>query len=122
MKLRSIQEEEAAAYRKAFKGVKVDTFVWHCHHDKPLERLSKRPETRIDYILDFKTKHEQSLRLRLFRPFKGKLSPGLKKVSAAWDKASAEWEKACDEPTHKKQCKNCPWDGRTIFPVGAEGD
>jgi hypothetical protein len=40
-------------------------------------------------------------------------------ADAAWDKAYSEadavWDKALG-PLHAKECPNCPWDGRTIFP------
>jgi hypothetical protein len=40
------------------------------------------------------------------------------KAKADWWKAKADWWKADADATHKRQCKNCPWDGRTIFPQG----
>ena len=42
------------------------------------------------------------------------------KAGAEWDKAGAEWVKAVKHPSvlalHAKECPNCPWDGKTIFP------
>ncbi len=49
------------------------------------------------------------------------------KARAKWDKANAELSKAnaecikvCSVPSvlklHVKECPNCPWDGKTIFP------
>ena len=36
------------------------------------------------------------------------------------DKARVQWAYACSDPRvfalHKKECPNCPWNGRTIFP------
>ena len=44
----------------------------------------------------------------------------LAKAGAEWDKAGAEWDKAIKHPSvlalHAKECPNCPWDGKTIFP------
>jgi hypothetical protein len=46
------------------------------------------------------------------------------KAYAAWVKAKAAWDKAYAlalpalEVLHAKECKNCPWDGETIFPKG----
>src|SRR5574341_1356695 len=60
-----------------------------------------------------------------------------KKANAEWEKANAEWEKAYAEwekanaerkkavikyadeinALHKKECPNCPWDSKTIFPA-----
>jgi hypothetical protein len=46
------------------------------------------------------------------------------KAGAEWDKAGAEWDKAIKHPSvlalHAKECPNCPWDGKTIFPKEAE--
>ena|SRR5690242_15966225 len=160
MKLGSI-EEEAALCRKAFKGVKVGTLVLHCHHEVLCEPLTEEAENRIAFILSSKAKHEQALRLHLFRPVSdaklrslGKKYPMVKKVDAEWQKADAElrkayaewrkadaerqkadaeWQKAYAEwqkadaewqkadaglaiLVHPHVCKNCPWDGKTIFP------
>ncbi len=42
------------------------------------------------------------------------------KARVEWDKADAECDKVCFLPSvlklHAKECPNCPWDGRTIFP------
>ena len=67
LKLKSIKLE-AAACRKAFKGVPVGSFVLHCHHELLMEKLTQSAEDRIAYILSDKPEHEQALRLRLFRP------------------------------------------------------
>lgn len=129
LKLKSI-EEEAKACRKAFEGVPIGTSVWHCHHEKFVEFLIEPAENRIAYILSSKPQHEQALRLHLFRPFNIKLlSKGLQKADADWQKAYADWLKAdadCEktgadlqksfEKVHIKTCKNCPWNGETIFP------
>ena len=42
-----------------------------------------------------------------------------KKADADWKKADADWKKADADLFHEKQCKNCPWDGKTIFPKEA---
>jgi tryptophan 2,3-dioxygenase len=38
------------------------------------------------------------------------------KAHADWQKAYADRQKAHADLFHEKQCKNCPWDGKTIFP------
>ena len=41
------------------------------------------------------------------------------KADADWQKAYADWQKAYADLVklvHNKLCKNCPWDGKTIFP------
>ncbi len=40
----------------------------------------------------------------------------------AWDAYTKAWD-ACRlkiEALHKKECKRCPWDGKTIFPAKAK--
>jgi hypothetical protein len=113
---------------------------WHIHHDILLEPLTEPIENRIQFIKVNKPKNEVETRLRLMKPVRGKL-PKLDKACAEWgkacaewgkaraewdkacaewDKARAEWDKACADPKvlalHAKECPDCPWDGRTIFP------
>jgi len=128
LKLGSIADE-AAACRKAWAAHPKAILAWHCHHEILIEKLTEPAENRIAYILRDKPEHEQALRLHLFRPFRGPLPAQLKKATAEWHKADAEWHKADAEwhkataewhkagavIAHKKQCKNCPWDGKTIF-------
>jgi hypothetical protein len=78
LKLKSIKLE-AAACRKAFKGVPVGSLVLHCHHELLMEKLTEPAEDRIAYILSDKPEHEQALRLRLFRP----LTPASKTYATA---------------------------------------
>jgi len=131
LKLGTIKEE-AAACRKAFEGFEVGGIVLHCHHESLFERLTEPASNRIDYILAIKPKHEQALRLRLFRPVTeaqlkrhSKAYAKRKKADAEWEKAYAEWKKADAERKkayaelitllHFDICKGCPWDGKTIF-------
>ena len=189
--LKSIQEE-AADCRKAFEGVEVGALVLHCHHEYLAEPLNEPADHRIEYILKHKPEHEQSLRLRLFRPVsqevinrnadwrkayadwqkanadrqkanadrqkanadrqkadadRQKADADRQKANADWQKADADWQKAYadwqkanadwqkanadrqkadadrqkvgDELgalIHFDVCKDCPWDGKTIFP------
>src|SRR5208282_5140256 len=94
-------EEEALECRTAFSNTHIGDFVLHCHHERLLERLTEPAENRIAYILSYKHKDEQALRLRLFRPLLINPSPELVKARATrekayteWDKARAEWNKA----------------------------
>jgi hypothetical protein len=142
LKLGSIAEE-ADKCRKAFANVKPDIPAWHCHHEILIERLTEPAENRIKYILSSKPEHEQALRLHLFRPFRGPTPKTLKEAYAKrqeayakrqeacakwqeayakwqeayakWQEACAKWQEACAVIAHKKQCKNCPWNGKTIF-------
>ena len=76
-------------------------YWWHIHHEKLLyEYLTEPIRARINYIKKEKPKEEVETRLRLLKPVLGKI-PTTEKG----------WERL-----HKKECKNCPWNGLTIFP------
>src|SRR3989344_4156682 len=116
---------------------------WHVHHEKLLEWCHNYDE-RVAYIQNKKPEEEQETRLRLFKPVKGKLPQEVVKASQEYDKARQEYSKAAREndkawqeydkarqeyskalnnnkelieALHKAECPNCPWNGRTIFPV-----
>ena len=122
LKLGTIAQEEKLC-RAAFKDIPIGTAVFHCHHEILVEFLSEPPEVRIDYILNYKLKDEQALRLRLFRPIKSEQAGAdWQKAYADWQKADADWQKADADwrkvgaDWHNNICKNCPWNGSTIFP------
>ena len=75
-------------------------FWWHVHHEVLVEHLTEPVRARINYIKNNKPKDEIDLRLQLLKPVLGKI-PNTEKG----------WERL-----HKKECKNCPWNGQTIFP------
>jgi hypothetical protein len=138
MQLKSIKEEDADC-RAAWQGFGIGTFALHCHHEILAEPLSANAEDRIDYILSSKPKDEQALRLRLFRPVsektlaeqrkayaewekayakQHKAYAGWQKAYAEWEKADAKWRKAYAKLAiliHEDVCKNCTWNGKTIF-------
>ncbi|KKL76789.1 hypothetical protein LCGC14_2041420, partial [marine sediment metagenome] len=62
---------------------------------------------------------EHKLRLRLLKKVKGKIPDSItKKVWSDYNEGrrpNLTYEKAFIK-LHKKECKNCPWDGCTIFP------
>jgi hypothetical protein len=137
VKLHSI-EIEAKNCRKAFKNFPSDGFTLHCHHELLGEPLTEPAENRIAYILSDKPEHEQALRLRLFRPITESQLKSCKgyterhkawaerdRAYAEWGKAYAEWRKADAElskEVHDKFCvKDCPWNGKTIFPASTGG-
>ncbi len=98
-----------------------DTPYWHCHHEVLFEFVDN-PQKRIDYIKEAKPNAEIDIRLRLFQPVKGKLPLAVIKAGAAYEKAwnvhrqtlVAHREEL--ETLHAKECPDCPWDGKTIFP------
>ena len=108
-------------------------FYWHIHHDKLVEPLIEPIKKRIQFIRDNKPAHELDTRLRLMRPVRGKLPKAMieadavrVKADAAWDEAYAAWDEAVKdnlpaiEALHRKECPNCPWDGKSIFPKKEE--
>ena len=84
------------------KNVNSDqtNFWWHIHHEKLVEYLTEPIRARINYIKKEKQKGEVALRLKLLKPVLGKIP-----------KTEKGWERL-----HKQECKNCPWNGKTIFP------
>ena len=113
IKLKSIKAE-AEACKKAWEGMKVGTRAVHCHHETMTEELTEVATNRINYILTDKPLKEQALRLRLFRPVKG---PALKTYEDIEGPALKTY-KDIEGQAHKLICKekNCPWNGKTIFP------
>ena len=73
---------------------------WHLHHEILVENLTEPLKNRIAYIKKEKPKEEAALRLKLLKKVKAKVFP----------KTQEGWEKL-----HKKECKNCSWDGKSIF-------
>ena len=99
---------------------------WHSGHSHLVSYLTaKEAAARRKYIREHKPENERGLRLRLMKRVRGEMPPALGKANAAWIKYDAAWDKAYEEnmpaieALHAKECKNCPWDGKTIFPRGA---
>ena len=66
-------------------------------------------ENRIAYIKANKPKEEVETRLKLLHKVKD--TKTLKHALATSDHDAVE-------KLHCKECPNCPWDGKTIFPEG----
>ena len=83
-------------------------YAWHVHHAQLVEQLTEPIKSRIVYIKSTKDPKEVPTRLRL-----------LKKVQDVKEirRAMAQGHEAVEE-LHRKECKDCPWDGHTIFPEG----
>ena len=84
-------------------------YAWHVHHKVLFEALSEPIENRIEYIKENKPESEVEIRLRLIQKVQDQ--DGLKK-------AMRNNNHNAIQIIHKKECKDCPWDGRTIFPKG----
>ena len=87
---------------------------WHCHHDKLIEWCYDYKE-RVKYIRENKPENEIELRLKLFKPVKGKLPKEVKeagqkcyemcqkydeacqKYKEAWQKYYEAWQEACQK-------------------------
>lgn len=97
-------------------------FCWHIHHAILLEPLTKPIEKRIEYIKAEKPAGEIDLRLRLLKPVVGQLPAAVVEAWAACDQAWAardhalQANQAAINALHAKECPDCPWDGKTIFP------
>ncbi len=129
---------------KKFKYLRNLQPYWHIHHRTLVEFKYEPIKNRRDYIKIDKDADEVPTRLRLLKPVKGFIGDrraynnilkyGLalkscKKYSPSWYKNSEKYRKACRTyknsviPTsssiikqHNLECKNCPWNGETIFP------
>lgn len=89
---------------------------WHVHHDVLLEYCYSYKE-RVDFIKRCKPKSERKTRLRLFKPVKN-VPKWVEKANKAtlWQDVSSGKYKKIIEALHRKECPDCPWDGKTIFP------
>jgi hypothetical protein len=79
--------------------MKTKGMFWHVHHDKLVEYCHNYKE-RADYIRNKKPKNEIGIRLRLFKPVRGKLPVKFILALEAYDKALESREKAW-EPCEK---------------------
>src|SRR3990167_5548392 len=74
-------------------------YWWHIHHERLYEYLTEPIRARINYIKKEKSQGEVELRLKLLKPVLGKIPT----TEKGW------------EALHKKECKDCPWDGKSIL-------
>lgn len=118
MKLLSI-EKEAALCRKANAKARIGDVVMHLHHDILCEPLTEPMENRVSFILSYKATHEQATRLHLMRVVPRSKILSLSRNRPEVKEAYAKWQEACAKIgplLHKHVCKDCPWNGKTIFP------
>jgi hypothetical protein len=138
-------EQEADDCRVAFAGIAVGAPVWCCHHEVNTEWLKEPAENRILFILNNKSKEEQALRLREFRPvlsvekwkelnadYKAKLAPLDADYEAKLAPLYADYEaklapldadyKAKRAPLdadlrelHRQEYPDTSWNGKSIF-------
>ena len=98
------------------------TYIWHFYHNQLMTAIfhSTPVKQRRINIKAMKPIGEWPLRLRLLKIVKGKIPIKItKKVWIQFHQGSRY--NFNDNKTvmalHKKECKNCPWDGCTIFPL-----
>lgn len=87
------------------KGLQM---YWHIHHEILVENLMEPLKNRIKYIKEEKPKDEVKLRLKLLKKVECKIKD--------YPVTKAGWEKL-----HKKECKKCSWNGKTIFQINKGG-
>jgi hypothetical protein len=131
--LKSISEERAACVA-AFEANPNSSFAWCCHHAILIEPLTEPFMARIEYIDTDKSKSEQAIRFRNFRPARVKLPEAIKKAGDDYNKALDACEKAKDarmkawdaymkalynwseaSAVHDKDWPDNSWNGKSIF-------
>lgn len=100
--------------------------TWHYWH-RTLLAIGRSPITyRREEIRESKPQHERKTRLRLLKYVRGRLPKDVLQVLQAQAGFGVNTDRGISRlPTasrkaiirlHKKECPDCPWDGRTIFP------
>ena len=124
--LKSISEERAACVA-AFEDNPKATFAWCCHHSVLIEPLTEPFMARIEYIDTDKSKSEQAIRFRNFRPARVKLPEAIKKAGDDYKKALDAYWKAEDaygkalfnwsgaSEAHDNDWPDNSWNGKSIF-------
>ena len=94
-------------------------YCWHIHHDELCEQIKEPIEKRIEYIKTNKPQHEIELRLRLLNPVKSERviseMEKIERAKKAYDEEATAPSWKIIEEEHKKECVDCPWDGKSIF-------
>jgi hypothetical protein len=101
----ALTELKAAPDAKIYTG--PIQWYWHIHHQELFELEREPIAERIAYIKSGKPKNEVKTRLRLLKPIADQAL--FLVLYAANDTAGID-------AIHKKECPDCPWNGKTIFP------
>ena len=104
------------------KTIKL-TYIWHMFHNQLVTAIfySAPMKSRRSVIKLWKPPREHALRLRLLKRVKGKIPDRITKFIRHNYSDGRKQDLSNDKTfiaLHKKECKNCPWDGETIFPIG----
>jgi len=95
-------------------------FVWHCWHNKLISYYDGY-NRRVGQIKDHKPANQHEVRLERFQFVKGPVPDYLTEHRCEWNVAEhlkqnhpRDYERLLAK--HEKQCPDCPWNGRTLFP------
>ena len=96
------------------------TYIWHFYHNQLATSIlysSPIKRRRLD-IKANKPSSEHNIRLKLLKVVKGKLPNRIIKLVREAIDECRRYDLSCEKAViklHKKECKNCPWNGETIF-------
>ncbi len=98
------------------------TYVWHFYHNQLMTGIfhSRPIVKRRATIKAMKDIDEWSLRFSLLKRVKGKIPDRITKQCWANFHEGRRIDLTNNKAVialHKKECKKCPWDGCTIFPI-----
>jgi hypothetical protein len=96
-------------------------YAWHIHHQRLYETLAVDDgfARRVAYIEEEKPAREKPRRLRLLKLVQNQnlLTALVAARTAAYPDAKMQQKvHRVINALHAKECKRCPWDGKTIFP------
>ncbi|KKL67184.1 hypothetical protein LCGC14_2137550 [marine sediment metagenome] len=98
------------------------TYIWHYYHNQLVTAIffSMPIKSRRARIKAIKDPGEHALRLRLLKIVKGKIPDEITKFVERNYSDGRRQDLSREKSVialHKKECKNCPWNGVTIFPI-----
>ena len=97
------------------------TYIWHMYHNQLVTAIffiAPIKNRRIT-IKERKPPEEHALRLRLLKIVKGKVSDKITTLVGQYYRSGRKYDLNDNKEflaLHKKECKNCPWNGYSIFP------
>ncbi len=98
------------------------TYIWHFYHNQLATSIlySSPIKKRRFQIKADKPFSEHDIRLKLLKVVKGKLPDRIIKLVQEAIHEGRRYDLSCEKTViklHKKECKNCPWNGKTILPT-----
>jgi len=97
-------------------------YIWHMYHNQLATAIfySRPIQKRREVIKERKPASEHKPRLRLLKRIKGKIPAYITKKVLTDYVGGMRFNFNSQKSIialHKKECKNCPWDGYSIFPM-----